>query len=625
MSHADSIHSALRAPPGLAPAAVPSVSGGFFAELKRRNVYRAAAFYAAASWLLVQIATQVFPFFDIPNWSVRMVVVAAVVGFPFAMLFSWFYELTPQGIRRESDIEPSDSIVHVTGKKLDRWIIATLALAVVLLLTDKLVLRKASDAAAPAVTNAAPAASAKSIAVLPFTDLSPAHDQEYFSDGMAEEILDALAQLSDLKVAGRTSSFYFKGKNEDLRTIGKALGVANILEGSVRKQGDKVRITAQLIQTETGFHLWSESYDGSLTDVFELQERIARAIAEHLKVVLIGDQKTRLAQSTTQSTEAHQQYLRGQYFWHQRGYQNLQNAVTAYKTALQADPEYADAWAALAQVYAILPEYYDSDPNNAGAAPETVTLALDAANHALRVDPASSAALLARAYIRGARQFDWNGAEADFRSVIASNPQDATAHQWYGEILTYQRRLEEAGVQIDAALAIDPLSAIKQHLRGFVLVLKGDPAKALPYLDESLRIAPGFYFAQIWKLLALVELHRFDDAMAVTQELPEGRRELKSSFVAAMKDASKRDAVAVQIAKGGSASDPASAIMLVLLGRNDLALDALERSFAVREPFRAYAYANVLFDPLRADPRFQALMRQVNLPPAAGADGVKAR
>ena len=340
----------------VAPVAVQSVSSSFFAELKRRNVYRAAAFYAAASWLLVQIATQVFPFFDIPNWSVRLIVVAAIVGFPFALLFSWFYELTPQGIKRESDIAPDDSIVQVTGKRLDRWIIATLGLAVVLLLADRLVLHKQADGPAPATVNSAAAISAKSIAVLPFTDLSPAHDQEYFSDGMAEEILDALAQLSDLKVTGRTSSFYFKGKNEDLRTIGKAFGVANILEGSVRKQGEKVRITAQLIQTETGFHLWSESYDGNLTDVFELQERIARAIAEHLKVVLIGDQKTRLAQKGTQSTEAHQQYLRGQFFWHQRGYQNLQNAVTAYKAALVADPDYADAWAGLAQAYAILPE-----------------------------------------------------------------------------------------------------------------------------------------------------------------------------------------------------------------------------------------------------------------------------
>src|SRR5471032_241986 len=255
----------------------------FFAELKRRNVYLAAAFYAAAAWLLVQIATQVFPFYDVPGWAIRWVIAAVLIGFPFALLFSWFYEWTPEGIKRESEVDRSESIVRETGRKLDRWIIATLGVAVVLLLASTFVLHKDAGEVA--------AASAKSIAVLPFTDLSPAHDQEYFSDGMAEEILDALAQVTDLKVAGRTSSFYFKDKNEDLRAIGKALGVANILEGSVRKQGDKVRITAQLIRTEGGFHLWSESYDGSMTNVFELQERIARAIADQLKVVLVGDQK----------------------------------------------------------------------------------------------------------------------------------------------------------------------------------------------------------------------------------------------------------------------------------------------------------------------------------------------
>jgi serine/threonine-protein kinase len=590
-------------------AVVCIMKGSFFAELKRRNVYRAAAFYAAASWLLVQIATQVFPFFEIPNWSVRLIVVAAIAGFPFALLFSWFYELTPQGIKRESDIEPAESIVHVTGKKLDRWIIATLGLAVVLLLADRLLLHKEANNGA--------AVPGKSIAVLPFTDLSPAHDQEYFSDGMAEEILDALAQMSDLRVAGRTSSFYFKGKNEDLRAIGKALGVANILEGSVRKQGDKVRITAQLIQTEGGFHLWSESYDGSMTNVFELQERIARAIADQLKVVLVGDQKIRLAQTATQSAEAHQQYLRGQYFWHQRGYQNLQNAVTAYKAAITVDPSYADAWAALAQTYAILPEYYDTDPANAGSAPDTVALALDAADRALRLEPASSAALLARAYIRGARQYDWAGSEADFRTVIASNPHDATAHHWYGEILTYQRRWLEAEAQLDAALAIDPLSPVMQHLKGFSFVLQNDPAAALPYFDEALRIAPGFYFATVWKALALVKLQRFDEASAATRNLPDGRRELLSSFIAGMQDASKKDAAASRIVAQGTVADMTTPFMLAMLGRDDLALDALERGFHEHVPFRAYAYANLAYDPLHKDPRFQALMRQVNLPDAA--------
>ena len=187
----------------------------FVSELKRRNVIRAGAFYAASAWLLVQVATQVFPFFEVPALAVRWIVIAAVVGFPFMLGFAWFYEFTPEGLKRESEIDPNESITHRTGKKLDRWIIAVMAAAIVLLLTNQFVLRR--DDKAPATAEIP----AKSIAVLPFTDLSPAHDQEYFSDGMAEELLNSLAKLKDLKVAGRTSSFSFKGKNEDLRTIGQ--------------------------------------------------------------------------------------------------------------------------------------------------------------------------------------------------------------------------------------------------------------------------------------------------------------------------------------------------------------------------------------------------------------------
>ncbi len=225
----------------------------FFNELKRRNVYRAAAFYAAAAWLLVQIATQVFPFFDIPNWSVRLVVIAVIVAFPFALLFSWFYELTPQGIKRESEVDRNESIVRVTGKKLDRWIIATLGLAVVLLLADKFVLRR--PASEVAVT------SGKSIAVLPFANTSGDTANEYFSDGLSEELISSLSRLADLKVIGRTSSFQFKGKTDDSIAIGQKLGVVYLLEGSVRKSSERVRIAVELVKSADGANVWSESYD----------------------------------------------------------------------------------------------------------------------------------------------------------------------------------------------------------------------------------------------------------------------------------------------------------------------------------------------------------------------------
>lgn len=217
----------------------------FFAELKRRNVYRAGAFYAASAWLLVQIATQVFPLFHVAEWMLRWIVVALVIGFPFALLFAWFYEWTPEGIKRESEIDRSQSVTRQTGRRLDRWIIATLALAVVLLLTDKFVLHKEGVAIAD-----------KSIAVLPFANTSGDAGNEYFSDGLSEELISSLSRLSDLKVIGRTSSFQFKGKTEDSATIGKKLGVVYLLEGSVRKYAERVRIAVALVKSEDGANVW---------------------------------------------------------------------------------------------------------------------------------------------------------------------------------------------------------------------------------------------------------------------------------------------------------------------------------------------------------------------------------
>jgi TolB-like protein len=237
----------------------------FFAELKRRNVLRAAAFYAASAWLLVQVATQVFPFFHIAEWVVRWIVVAAAIGFPFAMVFSWFYEWTPHGIQRESEISPNESITRQTGKKLDRWIIAILGLAVVLLLADKLVLRKDAE------TATAPAVPEKSIAVLPFENRSRDPDNAYFVEGIQDEILTRLSKIADLKVISRTSTQHYKSAPENLPEIAKQLGVAHILEGSVQKSGDVVRVNVQLIKAASDSHLWADTFDRNLTDIFSVE------------------------------------------------------------------------------------------------------------------------------------------------------------------------------------------------------------------------------------------------------------------------------------------------------------------------------------------------------------------
>jgi Tfp pilus assembly protein PilF len=428
---------------------------------------------------------------------------------------------------------------------------------------------------------------------------------------MAEEILNALAQVPDLKVAGRTSSFYFKGKDETLQAIGTALGVAHVLEGSVRKQGEQVRITAQLIRVDNGFHLWSQSYDGELKDVFELQERIAREITGSLKVVLVGGEETLLAPLTTQNTEAYQQYLRGKYFFNQRGYANLQTAETAFKAALELDSAYADAWAGLAQTLAIIPVYSNYEAESTEWK-DTGPEALAAVEQALLLQPDSSAALAARAWVR-MTQYDWAGAEVDYQAAIRHNPHDVTARLWYGMFFMEQRRWREAAAQFDEAVVLDPLAPMIHYSLGNLRCAQGDFTGALPHYDEALRLAPSFYVAMASNLFCLIELGRYGPASTATQNMPDAQRKVYLSVIAALQDPSRVEE-AVQQLQSHPLGGLYQAWAFVKLGQNELALAALERMVGAGDPDRTDVYLYPAFKPLYADPRFQALLRQMGLP-----------
>jgi len=268
----------------------------FIGELKRRNVFKVGAAYVVVAWIMAQITDVFLENFGAPEWVIKTVLLLLIIGFPLVLLFAWAFEMTPEGIKKEKDVDRSQSITTHTGRKLDFTIIALMSLALVYFAIDKFMLTPALNHDKVETTAEVPEPAAvetiskKSIAVLPFVNMSDDTSNEYFSDGISEEILNSLAKVKDLKVAGRTSSFAFKGKNQDLRQIGQTLGVEHILEGSVRKAGTKVRITAQLIQVDDGFHLWSESYDRELTDVFAIQDEIATAILEQLKAHLIGEE-----------------------------------------------------------------------------------------------------------------------------------------------------------------------------------------------------------------------------------------------------------------------------------------------------------------------------------------------
>ena len=469
----------------------------FVSELRRRNVVRAGAFYAASAWLLVQVATQVFPFFNVPNWAVRWIVIAAIVGFPFLLAFAWFYEITPQGLKRESDVDPAESIRSRIGKKLDRWIIAVMAVAIVMLLTNQFVLRGDGSGAG---------ASDKSIAVLPFTDLSPGHDQEYFSDGMAEELLNALAKLKDLKVAGRTSSFAFKGRNDDLRAIGKALNVAHVLEGSLRKQGDKVRITAQLIQVSDGFHLWSETYDGDLSDVFALQERIARAIADKLEVVMKGDAQQRIVPIATTNPEAYALYLQATGIFNRREGPRFPDAIAQLQQAIVLDPKFARAHSRLAAVLAIAPTYVVLDRTAATAGVE------EHARIASELDFALAEPYGALGQSLGLRRRFAEGRGA-FEHAMELDDSDTTSAFWFASDLVITGYRSKGNVLIDRLLATDPMLPTALLWRGMSYAYDGDIANAERLLKRA--ADAKLVFAGLG--LSLVAETRHQQTEAITQ------------------------------------------------------------------------------------------------------------
>jgi TolB-like protein/Tfp pilus assembly protein PilF len=466
-------------------------------ELKRRNVIRVAGLYLVGAWLVVQVAGTLLPMFGAPDWVPRSIVIVLAIGLLPALAFAWLFELPPDGLKRDAEVPAEASIAPQTARRMDRLIIVVLVLALGYFALDKFVLAPAREAAqvatAAATTAASPVSAAatgpelgrESIAVLPFADLSPQKDQEYFSDGMAEEILNALAQVKGLKVAGRTSSFQYKGKNEDLRTIGRELGVAHILEGSVRKQGERVRITAQLIQASDGSHLWSESFDGDLKDVFGLQENIARAITAQLKLVL--EEGQRLVPVATQDVEAYSLYLQATAIFDKRSASHMAEAAGMLEEATRMDPGYARAWSRLAAVYAILPTYTGTDTR------EMLPKVQATAKKAIAIDPTLAEPWAVLGLVTTQDQDDHLRSRTYFEKALELDPDDITTNFWYGLALL-RTGYREAGVaRLEHALAVDPMVPNVLRWRGLAALGDGDRDTAEQYLKRAR--ATGLVFA----------------------------------------------------------------------------------------------------------------------------------
>ena len=426
----------------------------FFAELKRRNVYKVAVAYAVVAWLLIQAASIFLPAFDAPPWVMKIFIIVIIFGFPVALIFSWAFEITPEGIKLESEIEPNKSIKRRTGRKI---VAMTIALAVVAagLFVYQLVRSKSAitPTASVARTEAATAPPNKSIAVLPFDNLSRDPDNAYFCEGVQDEILTRLAKVSDLKVISRTSTQHFKSTPDNLPQIAKQLGVAHILEGSVQKASDQVRVNVQLINALTDAHLWAETYDRKLTDIFAVESEIAKTIAETLQARLTGSEKSSMAKTPTVNPEAYELYLKGRFFWNKRTGDDLRKSIEYLKQAIAKDPGYALAYAALADSYGLLRFYGGASPA------ESVVPAEAAAKKALELDDSLAEAHASLGLI-ATEELEVNRAVTELERAIQLNPNYATAHHWLGLALATLRQSDRSIGELKRALELDPLSMI---------------------------------------------------------------------------------------------------------------------------------------------------------------------
>ena len=587
----------------------------FFAELKRRNIYRAAVFYAASAWLLVQISTQVFPLFHVAEWTLRWIVVALVIGFPFALLFAWFYEWTPEGIKRESEIDRSQSVARQTGRKLDRWIIATLALAVVLLLTDKFVLHKEGIA----ITD-------KSIAVLPFANTSSDAGNEYFSDGLSEELISSLSRLSDLKVIGRTSSFQFKGKTDDSAAIGQKLGVVYLLEGSVRKYAERVRIAVALVKSEDGANVWSESYDRELKDIFAVQAEIAGMVASQLQVALLG-KDARAAQMpvdagpSTQNVDAYTAWLQGRFYFQKHTIGDVHKAIDYYEEAIRLDPKYANAYASLvtAQVQLITVFAVPSRTERQAL----IAKARREAAIALELAPTLGRAHQAHAFILQVVDFDLQAADAEFRRAAELSPQDWATYLSLGVVNACLGRLEEAIEYGRRSVLLDPLNSANYIYLARSLSALGRYDEADATIRKGIELHPQA--AQTYSELAINEILRGNAAAAVELAKKENDEFWRTYALAlayfANGDRDEADA-ALQELHARFADTGAFQIAIVYALRKDAdkVFEWLDHGLETRDP----GVITVLYAPFLgaygADPRFAAFCRKMNLPvPAAVA------
>jgi serine/threonine-protein kinase len=580
----------------------------FLAKLKRRGVFRAAALYGTVAFVAIEGADLVFPRLAFPEWTITLVVWLALVGFPIAVLLAWKYERTPEGLRSTDPAQTVELDAIVAQPRRSRWPGGVAALIGIALL---------GLGAWWTLTRTGPGGHAyDSIAVLPFANLSGDPDNEYFSDGLAEELINALSGVERLKVAGRTSSFAFRGQNLDLRMIGDTLGVETVLEGSVRRSEDRVRITAQLIDAETGFHLWSDEYDRNITDIFLVQEELASSILRAMLPRLGGDDGE-LYRGGTSDVEAYDLYVAGRQKWYTRSIPLLWEAVDDHEAAVARDPEFALGWSGLADAIDAL-AYRDA------RAQPLVPRAKMAAQRAVLLDPDMAEGWASWGVLAFEADQDWTTAELALKRAIALRPSYAWARSSLGDMLRQRGRVKEAIEQQRRALELDPLSPQANSTLGLSLAVAGEWEESRARYersasggDESVAQPALILWGQ---QMDLTSEEIGDRAVGFARVMgagdPEVARVLGSALGRDAADAAKAaalEAVAVLVADSVFTLQQIAALYTVL-GDHGTALDWLEASAAESGLSTGIVGVDPSLDPLRDDPRMQALMDQLGLP-----------
>jgi adenylate cyclase len=583
-------------------------TGNFFVELKRRNVYKVAVAYAVVGWLLVQVATQVFPFFEIPNWAVRLAVLAVIAGFPIALIVAWAFELTPEGVKRTEDVD----LAAQARRKSHAWIYIVIVgalLSVGLFMFGRYGFREKNSSSRELP--------AKSIAVLPFVNISADKTDEYLSDGVSEELITALSKITGLKVKARTSSFAFKNKNEDIQKIGELLHVSHLLEGSVAKAGNKLRITAKLIQASDGNHLWSDTYDRELQDIFAVRSEVAQHVAATLKVRLLGEEKKRLDQKPTENLEAYNLYLRGRYFWNKRTPDGIKQAIEQFQQSVERDPIFALGYAGLADSYIALTFYNFAAPH------DTMPKARESALKAVALDNTAAEPHASLGNILVNYDWNWSAAEKAFKRSIELKPDYATAHEWYAiHYLIGTGRLEEAIQEMKKALELEPASLIMNTFMGATLYYAGRYDEAIDQCRRTIEMDPNFAVAH-WHLgLAYEQQQNFDAAIEEFKKatsLSGGSPLMKAALGRAYAESQKKlEAEKIlgelnELSKQEYVSSYEIATICVALGDNEQGFQLLEKAYAEHSFHLVRLKRSPHFKPIRSDPRFQDLVHRVGL------------